>query len=460
MNFSSLTDEKFFYFTAVHAGKGGPVPLGVGYFDNQPGWYRGSPQLSSPRRLRAFYFQFEEERVLKKGSMFSLAGLTALVIAVGLLLSGCAGGKDAGGKAGEGKEPYRIGAVVDISGPSSSLGVPERNTLEMLKDKVNAAGGINGHPLDLTILDNKSDETEAVLAVKKLIDQQKVLAVIGASSSGPSMAMIDTVQKEKVPLISMAAASKIVEPAKERQWVFKTAQSDMVTVSRLVGYLKEKGLTKVAFLFMNNAYGDGGKMAFEKVAQTAGLQIVAEEKFEATDKDMTPQLTRVKASGAQAAVVWAIPPSASIVTKNFKDLGLSIPLLHSHGVGNQNFIDLAQGAADGVILPIGKLAVAGQIPDSDSQKKVLTTYMDDYSKKYNAPPNSFGGYAWDAFYLLANALEKAGPDRAAIRDQLEKTQNFNGISGVFNMTAEDHNGLKEDSMVLVQIQGGQWKLLK
>jgi len=388
-----------------------------------------------------------------------LTCLIILITTAALLISGCAGNKDTG-KTSAGKEPYRIGAVIDISGPSSSLGVPERNTLQMLADKVNAAGGVNGHPLELTILDNKSDETEAVLAVKKLIDQQKVLAVIGGSSSGTSMSMIDTVQKEKVPMISLAAASTIVEPARERQWVFKTPQSDIVAINKLMGYLKEKGLTKVAFLYMNNAYGDNGKKAFAVAAQAGGLQIVDEEKFEATDKDMTPQLTRVKTSGAQAAVIWAIPPSASIVTKNFKDLNMGIPLFHSHGVGNQTFIDLAQGGADGVILPIGKLTVVGQIPDSDPQKKVLTSYMDDYSKKYNSPPNSFGGYAWDAFYLLVNALEKAGPDRAAIRDQLEKVQNFTSVSGVYNMSTEDHNGLKEDSMVLVQIENGKWKLLK
>ncbi len=395
--------------------------------------------------------------MLKKTGL--LTCLIILITTAALLISGCAGNKDTG-KAAGGNEPYRIGAVIDISGPSSSLGVPERDTLQMLADKVNAAGGVNGHPLELTILDNKSDETEAVLAVKRLIDQQKVLAVIGGSSSGTSMSMIDTVQKEKVPMISLAAASTIVEPAQERQWVFKTPQSDIVAINKLMGYLKEKGLTKVAFLYMNNAYGDNGKKAFAVAAQAGGLQIVDEEKFEATDKDMTPQLTRVKTSGAQAAVVWAIPPSASIVTKNFKDLNMGIPLFHSHGVGNQTFIDLAQGGADGVILPIGKLIVAAQIPDSDPQKKVLTSYMDEYSKKYNSPPNSFGGYAWDAFYLLVNALEKAGPDRAAIRDQLEKTQSFTSVSGVFNMSTGDHNGLKEDSMVLVQIENGQWKLLK
>ena len=388
-----------------------------------------------------------------------LTGIIAAIISAGLLLSGCAGSKETL-KTGDGGEPYKIGAVIDVSGSSSSLGVPEKNTLQMLADKVNTAGGINGHPLELIILDNKSDETEAVLAVKKLINQEKVLAVLGCSSSGPSMSMIDTVQKEKVPMISLAASSTIVEPVQERQWVFKTAQSDIVTISKLMSYLKEKSLTGVALLYMNNAYGDGGRTAFTAAAQANGVKSVVEEKFEATDKDMTPQLTRVKTSGAQAAVVWAIPPSASIITKNFKDLNMGIPLLHSHGVGNQNFIDLAQGAADGVILPIGKLIVADQIPDSDPQQEVLNRYIEEYSQKYNSPPNSFGGYAWDGFYLLVNAIEKVGADRAAIRDTLENTRGYSGVSGMFNLSASDHNGLHEDSMVMVQVENGKWKLLK
>jgi branched-chain amino acid transport system substrate-binding protein len=260
-------------------------------------------------------------------------------------------------------------------------------------------------------------------------------------------------------MVSMAAASSIVEPVKDRPWVFKTAQSDIVTVSNIISYLQEKGLTKVAFLYMNNAYGDGGKKAFITAAQENGIEVVVEEKFEASDKDMTPQLTRVKASPAQATVVWAIPPSASILTKNYRDLRISAPLIHSHGVGNQKFIDLAQGAADDVILPIGKLTVVSQIPDSDPQKKVLQSYIDDYTKKYNTSPDSFGGYAWDAFYLLVNAIEKVGPDRGAIRDELENVQGFVGISGVFNMSPQDHNGLDKESMVLVSIENGRWKII-
>jgi len=283
---------------------------------------------------------------------------------------------------------------------------------------------------------------------------------LGASSSGPSMAMIDTVQKEKIPMISMAAASSIVEPVAERSWVFKTAQSDIVMVKKIVSYLEKQGLTRIAFLYMNNAYGDGGKKAFVEAAQAGQIQIVVEEKFDAADKDMTPQLTKVKASPAQAVVVWAIPPSASILTKNYRDLGLTLPLIHSHGVGNEKFIELAQGAADGVIIPIGKLTIAEQISDSDPQKQVLTTYIKEYREKYQTNPVSFGGYAWDAFNLVIQALEKAGPDRAAIRQELENTRGFIGVSGIFNMSAQDHNGLDVDSAVLVQIEKGRWKLIE
>ncbi len=396
------------------------------------------------------------KRSLRKSVM---ASLLILLLATSVLASGCGSSGDSDGEGVTGEEQYKIGAVLDISGKASSLGTPERDTLQMMVKQLNTQGGINGHQVDLTILDNKSDETEAVLAAKTLIEKD-VLAVLGCSSSGPSMAMLNTVQNEKVPMISLAAASSIVEPVSERQWVFKTAQSDKVTVGKITNYLREQNINKVAFLYMNNAYGDGGRKAFSEAAKENNIEVLVEDKFEASDKDMTPQLTRVKASQAEALIIWAIPPSASIATKNFKDLGLTIPLIHSHGVGNQKFIDLAQGAAEGVILPIGKLTVAQQIPDTDPQKEVLQTYINNYTQKYGSPPDSFGGYAWDAFNLVVNAIEKAGPDRAAIRDELEKTQGFTGISGVFNISAQDHNGLDEESMVLVQIKDGKWQLLE
>lgn len=381
--------------------------------------------------------------------------LLCLLLAAALIC-GCGGtptGSDVDGQA------YKIGAVVDISGSASSLGEPERDTLKMLADELNAQGGIDGHPVELIILDNKSVETEAVLAAKKLIEQDKVLAIIGCSTSGPSLAMVDTAQKAGVPMISLAASALIVEPAADRQWVFKTAQGDRTVADRIAGYLADRGLTDVAFLSMNNSFGDSGRAGFEEAAAARGINIILKEKFEATDKDMTAQLAKVKASPAQATVIWAIPPSAAIVTKNYHDLGLDIPLLQSHGIANQAFLDLAGPAADGVIAPVSSLIVAEQLPDSDPQKTLLLEYISSYQGLYNAEPSAFGGYAHDAFRLVVQAIGEAGPDRAAIRDALETTTGFVGITGIFNLSAEDHNGLDESSLALVEVRDGRWTLL-
>lgn len=361
--------------------------------------------------------------------------------------------------AGEGKEPYKIGVVLDVSGKSSSLGVPGRNTVQMLADEINKKGGINGHPLEVTIMDTKTNETEAALAAKKLI-QQNVLAVIGASTSGSTMAMVDSLQNAQIPLVSCAASIKIVEPVAERKWVFKTAQSDSLITSKITEYLKAKGLTKVAFISVNNSYGDSGRVEFEKAAASAGITIVAQEKFEQDDSMITSQLTNIKKQNPQAVVAWAIPPAASTLTANYRQMVLKMPLIHSHGIGNQTFIDLAGDAANGVLFPIGKMIVADTLPDSDPQKAVLTQYANQYKAAYDTLPDPFGGYAWDAFQLVVKAIEKAGPDKNKIRDELEKTTQFNGVTGVFNMSPTDHNGLSMNDVIMVEIKDKKWEILK
>src|SRR3989338_11221674 len=210
---------------------------------------------------------------------------------------------------------YKVGAISSIAGPGSSLGIPERDTALMLEANINAKGGIKGpdgklHPLKMVIYDDASDETKAGLAAKKLIDEDKVAAIVGTTASGTSLAILDTVQKAEVPTVSVAAAIKIVEPAAERKWVFKTPQSDQLIVGVLVDYLKAKGLTKVGWLNVDYAFGPLGRIGFAKAAREAGLAIVANEKFGQKDVDMTPQLTRVKAANPQAVVIWSIPPSA------------------------------------------------------------------------------------------------------------------------------------------------------
>jgi len=362
------------------------------------------------------------------------------------------------------QEPYKIGAIFSITGPGSSLGIPERDTALMLEGEINAKGGLRGpdgrlRPLKIVIYDDASDETKAVLAAKKLIDEDRVTAIVGTTLSGTSLAILDTVQKAEVPLISCAAAIKIVEPAAERKWVFKTPQSDVLIVGVLVDYLRSKGLTRVAWLNVDYAFGQLGWIEFEKAARKALFQVAANEKFGQKDVDLTAQLTRVKAANPQATVVWSIPPSASIATKNYADLGIRAPLFQSHGVGNRKYIELAGPAANGVRFPVGKLLVAEQLPDNDPQKGVLLAYARDFEAKYG-PRNTFGGHAWDAIWLAVRAMEKAGTDRAGVRAAVETTKNFVGITGVFDFSANDHNGLDRRAVTMVEIIDGQWRLAK
>ena len=391
--------------------------------------------------------------------------LLATVTIFALTLAGC-GGKPAGEQGAKpaeqtpsAKEPIKIGVVLDITGLSSSLGVPERDSIKLVEEELNAKGGINGRPVQIIVLDNESDETKSLLAAKKLLEQEKVVALVGTSASGTSMAIKEAAQKAEVPMVSAAASIKIVTPLENSKWVFKTAHSDVVVAKRMIEYMKSKNITKVAFLSMNNTFGDSGLKEFGAVAAQEGINIVAKEKFEAGDKDMTAQLTRVKGTDAQAVVVWAIPPSASIVTANYRQLGIKLPLIHSHGIGNKKFIDLAAGAANGVIFPIGKLVVAEDLPDSDPQKTVLVKYAKDFEAKYGSR-STFGGHAYDAIQLVVKAIEKAGDDKAKIRDELENTKGFAGISGTFDMSATDHNGLLTDDLIMVEIVDGKWKLAK
>ncbi len=384
-----------------------------------------------------------------------MGSLTVLLALAALALGPALAGAD---------EPYRIGAIFSITGPGSSLGIPERDTAQMLEAQINARGGVTGpdgrrHSLKIVIYDDASDETKAVLAAKKLIDEDRVTAIVGTTLSGTSLAILDTVQKAEVSMVSCAAAMKIVEPAAERKWVFKTPQSDHLIAGVLADYLRAKGLTRVGWLNVDYAFGQLGWIEFEKAAQRLGLQVVANEKFGQKDVDMTPQLARVKAASPQAVVIWSIPPSASIVTRNYRDLGIAAPLFHSHGVGNKRFIELAGPAAGGVIFPAGKLLVAEQLPDEDVQKPVLLAYARDFEARYG-PRNTFGGHAWDAVQLVVRAMAKAGTDRAGVRAAIEATRNFVGITGVFDLSPADHNGLDRRAVTLVQIVDGQWKLAR
>ncbi len=357
-------------------------------------------------------------------------------------------------------EPYMVGAIFSITGPDSYLGEPEGNTLGMMAENLNAKGGIQGHPVKVVIYDDEGDVTKARLHAEKLIQKDNVLAIIGPSLTHTSMTVLEVTQKAKVPLISCAAGVGITSPVQDRPYVFKTAQTDQMAVSRIYQYLKKRGLTKVAILTMSTGFGVSGMEQLLTQAPQFGMEVVAQEVFGEKNPDMTPQLTKIRGSPAQAVICWGTGPAPALVAKHMKQLEMKIPLIQSHGAASKKFIELAGKAGEGIILPAGKLTIYTQLPDNDPAKAVCQGYAESYQNRFRAPVSSFGGYAYDAMKMLVMALEKGGKDREKIRTALENIKKYVGVSGEFNMSPKDHNGLTPAALVMVKIDQGDFKLLE
>ncbi len=383
----------------------------------------------------------------RRTRLWALLGVLVFGLSCGVGCAGAAAGA-----------PYTIGAIFSITGDASSLGIPERNTAEMLEKMINAAGGIKGHPLKIVIEDDRGEPAEALNAAKRLVEKDKVLAIVGPSRTGTTLALVDYMDRVQVPLISCAAGIEIVEPV--RKWVFKTPQSDRMAVERIVKYLRGKKITRAASLSDNTAFGKGGLREIENLLPAAGIAVVAKEEYGPKDTSMETQLTKIRGTDAQAVVCWGTPPGPAIVAKNMKQLAMRIPLVCSHGVANATFLSLAGPAADGVVLPAGRLLVLDQIPASQPQKKVLKEYATRYQASFGKAADTFGGHAWDGVQLVAKALRQVGPDRAKLRANIEQTRGFVGTGGVFNFSPKDHNGLSPDAFVMVEVVDGKWRLLK
>lgn len=354
--------------------------------------------------------------------------------------------------------PIKIGALFSVTGPPSFLGEPERNSAKMVVDEINAKGGVKGRKLELVVYDTGGDATKAVQAANRLIKEDKVVAIIGPSTTGESMAVLPVAEKEGIPLISCAAGSKITDPVKK--WVFKTAQNDGLAVSKIYEHLNRKKISKVAILTVSDGFGSSGREQLKSNAARYGIQVVVDDTYGPKDTDMTSQLTKIRGSQAQAIICWGTNPGPAVIAKNVKQLGIKLPLFMSHGVSSKKFIELAGDAAEGIILPSGRVIVADVLPNSDKQKKSLLAFVRDYQKHFKAEGDHFGGHAWDAVMLLKGVIEHGADTPAAIRDQLEKTKGFPGIGGIFSFSPADHAGLGKDAFVLVEIRNRDWALVK
>ncbi len=363
--------------------------------------------------------------------------------------------------AGAANEPYLVGAVVSESGPGSTLGRPEADSIQMAVDEINKAGGVNGHPLQASILDDESNPTTAVNDVRKLLDQHPV-AIIGSSLTQTSLAMVPLTQAAQVPLISLASSAQVIEPVADRRWVFKMPITDFHVAQAMQVYMRKKGMTKVAVIYRDDDYGKTGLSHFKDAGKNFGFDVIDAEAINARASDATTQLTHIKAANPQAIVAWTTLPSAAVIIKGYRELGMSQPIFYSDGAATGVFPQQAGAALNGAYIASTKINIADQLPNNDPQKKLLTHYIDAFVKGYpkDAPVSIFGGFGYDSVYVLKNAIARAkSAEGAKLRDALEHTD-YTGITGNFRMSGGDHNGLSVFSIVLTQVNNGKFNWVR
>lgn len=385
--------------------------------------------------------------------------LFILAVLLAVIMTGCK--KEAEPQAVQTKDtqPIKVGAVFAITGGASFLGAPEAKTVEMLADKINQAGGIDGRKIELVIKDTGGKPENAISMTKQLIEEEKVLAILGPSTSGETMAIKDICQEGKTILLSCAAAETIVNPI--ASYVFKTPQKDSDAARRIFQVMKEKGISKIGVIVSNAGFGMAGKAQLEKLAPEYGIDIAISEIYDKQETDLTGILTKVKGRDIQAVVNWSIVPAQSLVAKNMKQIGLEVPLFQSHGFGNIKYVQAGGEAANGTIFPCGRLLVADVLPEGHPQKKLLVEYKKDYESLYKEDVSTFGGHAYDAFEVLMAAIRKAGSaESEKVRDAIENLTGFVGTAGIFNFSAQDHNGLGLDAFEMLTVKDGKFAIYK
>jgi branched-chain amino acid transport system substrate-binding protein len=353
----------------------------------------------------------------------------------------------------------KIGSVLSVTGPASFLGDPEKKTLEMYVDDINAKGGVNGQKLQLVVYDDGGDANNARTFATRLVEEDKIDAMVGGTTTGSTIAMIPVFEDAQIPFISLAGAIQIVEPV--HKWVFKTPHTDRMACEKIFADLKQRHLTTIALISGTDAFGKSMHDQCVAVAPKSGIAVTYEESYGPRDSDMTPQLTNIRnKADVQAVVNTGFGQGPAIVTRNYRQLSISIPLYESHGVASKQYIDLAGPAADGVRLPAAALLVADKLAADDPQKPVVVAYSRAYQQKTGQAVSTFGGHAYDGLMILVQAMQRAkSADKAKVREEIEKTKGYIGTGGIVNMSPTDHMGLDLSAFRMLEIKNGDWTLV-
>jgi branched-chain amino acid transport system substrate-binding protein len=368
-----------------------------------------------------------------------------------------------GAWAAEGAEPasgpIKVGCIFSVTGPASNLGAPEKKTAEMLVEKINAAGGVLGRKIQLIVKDSEGTPEKAISFAHQLIDEDGVLAIIGPSTSGESLAIKNICQENKTILLSCAAAEKITDPV--APYVFKVAPKDACAAQWIFQTMKELGVRRIGVLASNDGFGLAGKEQLEKYAPQDHIEIAASEVYDKATTDLTGALNKIKGQNVQAVVNWSTVPAQALVAKNMKQLDFDVPLFQSHGFANIKYVQAGGAAANGTIFPAGRMLIADLLPEGHPQKKVLMEYKKEYEARYHEDTSTFGGHAYDALTILAEAVRKAGSaDPEKVRDAIENLQGVVGTAGVFNFSKTDHNGIGMAAFEMLTVKDGKFAFYK
>ena len=357
-----------------------------------------------------------------------------------------------------------VGVTLSATGPAASLGIPEKNTIDLLPKT------IAGQKVNYIVLDDASDTTTAVKNTRKLISENNVDLIIGSTTTPNSLAMVDIAAEGETPMIAMAASARIVEPMDaKRKWVFKTPQNDAQMAIAIIEHMTSNNINTVAYIGFADAYGEGWWNEFSKLAEVRKLKVVASERYNRADTSVTGQVLKLLAAKPDAILIGGAGTPAATPQKSLKEKGYKGIIYQTHGVANNDFLRICGKDCEGTVLPTGPVLVANQLPNDNPVKKSALEYVGKYEAVHGKGSiNAFGGYAWDAGILFANAvpaaLKKAQPGtrefRAALRDALEGTRNISGSHGVYNMSANDHLGLDQRARVMIRVKDGGWQLVK
>jgi len=353
-------------------------------------------------------------------------------------------------------DALKIGAVLSATGPAAFLGDPEAKTLKLYVETLNQEGGLLGRPVELVLYDDGGDASKARTFATRLVEDDQVVAMVGGTATGTTMAMIPVFEDAGIPFISLAGGIEIVDPV--RAFVFKTPHTDRTACQKIFQDMKARGIAKIALISGTDGFGKSMRGQCLAVMGEFGISAVADESYGPADADMTPQLNKIKnTEGVQAVLNPGFGQGPAIVTRNYAQLGIQWPLYQSHGVASKSFIELAGPAAEGVRLPAPALLIAGKLGDTDPQKGIVTKYKTAYEAATGQPVSTFGGYAFDGIELMADAIRRANSaEPAKIRDAIEQTSGHVGVTGIYTMSPTDHLGLGTESFRMLEIKGGDW----